>query len=225
MSTGLKLETVSTKYKFHPRTILDIGAQTGEFARECKELWPNTKINMIEATRECEPYLQGLSQREDYEYQIAVLSDVSGKQVNFYKTKHAKTNTGNSLYRENSQYYNPNNLIIEERITETLDEICKDGQFDLVKIDTQGSEVDIMKGGVEIISKAVLVILEVSYANFNIGAPLVQSVDDYMTGIGFAKDIKIGEVKGHGTGQYASLNTKDGIIQADYVYVNKEFIK
>lgn len=215
MATGIQLNNIQNKYKFYPRTILDIGAQIGDFAQECKTLWPNTKISMIEATHECEPHLQGLAQHKDYEYRIEVLSDISGKEVNFYKTKHAKTNTGNSIYRENTQYYDDQNVIVEQRITTTLDELYKDGQFDMIKIDTQGSEIDIMKGGSNLISKAVMIILEVSYINYNEGAPLADSVDKFMTNNGFVKDIKVGESK----------NDTHGIFQEDFVYVNKEFIK
>ena len=215
MATGIQLNNIRSKYGFHPRTILDIGAQIGDFAQECKTFWPNAKISMIEATRDCEPYLQGLSQHEDYEYKIAVLSNISGKEIDFYKTKHAKTNTGNSVYRENTEYYNDVNVIVEKRITETLDEIYKDNQFDMIKIDTQGSEIDIMKGGTNLMSKAVLVILEVSYINYNEGAPLADSVDKFMVDNGFVKDIKVGE----------STNNIHGVFQEDYVYVNKEFVK
>ena len=49
---------------------------------------------MIEATQECEPYLKETGGN----YFIAVLSDTK-KVVNFYKTKLAETNTGNSMYK------------------------------------------------------------------------------------------------------------------------------
>ena len=168
MATGLNLLKLKHELKFEPRTILDIGAQVGDFYRECKQTWPDSQVMMIEATQECEPYLKDTGGN----YLIAVLSDEK-KTIPFYKTKLAETNTGNSVYRELTSAYSDDNLIVEDRETTTLDELY-DGYttiFDLVKLDTQGSEIDIMNGGSRLLKNTAVVILEVSHVEYNEKAP------------------------------------------------------
>ena len=215
MATGLNLLKLKHELGFEPRTILDIGAQVGDFYRECKGIWPDSQIMMIEATKECEPYLKDTGGN----YLIAVLSDEK-KKIPFYKTKVADTNTGNSVYKELTSAYSDENLIVEQRNTYTLDELY-DGYtavFDLVKLDTQGSEIDILNGGSHMIKNTSVIIVEVSHVEYNEKAPLVDEVKEYMESIGFVFKMEIGR-------SYSNdFLTSDGIIQRDYVFINKEFV-
>ena len=212
MATGLNLLKLKHELKFEPRTILDVGAQIGDFYRESKEVWPDSQIMMIEATQECEPYLKETGGN----YLIAVLSD-SKKTIPFYKTKLAETNTGNSVYKELTSAYSDENLIVEERNTYTLDELY-DGYtatFDLIKLDTQGSEIDIMNGGSRLIKNTSVIIVEVSHVEYNEKAPLVDEVREYMESVGFIYNMEIGQT-------YS--NEFNGLIQRDLVFLNKEFV-
>ena len=212
MATGLNLLKLKHELKFEPRTILDVGAQIGDFYRESKEVWPDSQIMMIEATQECEPYLKETGGN----YLIAVLSD-SKKTIPFYKTRLAETNTGNSVYKELTSAYSDKNLIVEERNTYTLDELY-DGYtetFDLIKLDTQGSEIDIMNGGSRLIKNTSVIIVEVSHVEYNEKAPLVDEVREYMESVGFIYNMEIGQT-------YS--NEFNGLIQRDLVFVNKELI-
>ena len=212
MATGLNLLKLKHELKFEPRTILDVGAQIGDFYRESKEVWPDSQIMMIEATQECESYLKDTGGN----YLIAVLSDTK-KTIPFYKTKLAETNTGNSVYKELTSAYSDENLIVEERNTYTLDELY-DGYtatFDLIKLDTQGSEIDIMNGGSRLIKNTSVIIVEVSHVEYNEKAPLVDEVREYMESVGFIYNMEIGQT-------YS--NEFNGLIQRDLVFVNKELI-
>ena len=95
-----------------------------------------------------------------------------------------------------------------------LDDIFEDNAvFDLIKVDTQGSELDILKGGKNLISRATAVILEVAYIEYNLGAPTDKETVDYMSSIGFEKKMSIGE---HYDGEEA--------VQKDLLSLNKELI-
>ena len=214
MATGLNLLKLKHELGFEPRTILDVGAQIGDFYRECKQTWPDSQVMMIEATRECEPYLKDTGGN----YLIAVLSDEK-KTIPFYKTKLAETNTGNSVYKELTKAYSDDNLITEQRSTYTLDELYGAAEvFDLIKLDTQGSEIDIMRGGSELIKNTTAIIIEVSNVEYNENAPLVDEVSEYMERIGFTYNMEIGR-------SYSNdFLTTDGVIQRDYVFVNTEFV-
>jgi hypothetical protein len=69
--------------------------------------------------------------------------------------------------------------------TDTLDEIVNEDQYDFIKIDTQGAELDILKGGLKTLERAKLVLLETSVIPYNKDAPLQRDVISFMRDHGF----------------------------------------
>lgn len=165
---------------FTPKSILDIGANIGQFYNECKPVFPNSYYYLIEGNIKCGEVLQGL----DVDYSLELLSD-SEKEVTFYKTTYDEKCTGNSLYREKTSFYDDEHLIVEKRVTTTLKKLLPNKNFDLVKIDVQGAELDIIRGGIEIIKNAKGVILEVSLTEYNENSPTKDEVYEFMDSIGF----------------------------------------
>jgi hypothetical protein len=60
-----------------------------------------------------------------------------------------------------------------------------DSEFDLIKIDTQGSELDIISGGRNLCSKAKGILLEVSLTQYNENSPLISEVHEFMHNFGY----------------------------------------
>ena len=58
-------------------------------------------------------------------------------------------------------------------------------QPDLIKIDVQGSELDILKGATKVLKQCDNIILEMQYVDYNKGAPKAQEVIEYLKSIGF----------------------------------------
>ena len=63
----------------------------------------------------------------------------------------------------------------------TLDSLNPFGntEIDPIKIDTQGSELDILKGGKLTIQRTKFLLLEVSLLEYNLNAPLIDEVLDW----------------------------------------------
>jgi FkbM family methyltransferase len=193
-----------------PQTILDIGANIGQFYNECKQSFPSSYIFSIEATKECEDELSKINSN----YLITALYKEKTK-LPFYKRKNDLTCSGNSIYRENTEFYNDENLQVEYISTELLDNLfTDDSSFDLIKIDTQGSELDIITGGINLCKKAKLILLEVSLIEYNEKQPLLNEVNEYMNNIGFEQVDIIGE-------NYHPITRE--LIQYDILYKNKLF--
>lgn len=171
-----------TKY-FTPNRILDIGANTGQFHMFARQNFPNSYIYSIEAESTCEPELKQVTDQ----YYIGLLAK-DNLEYDFYKLKSNEKCTGNSIYRELTEHYeNASQYIIEKKKGVMLDDLLADKlPFDLIKIDTQGSELDIMAGGKIVCSKAKGILLEVSMTPCNENAPLFDTVSTYMHNIGFS---------------------------------------
>jgi len=171
---------------FTPKSYLDIGVCKGHAIPFILEKLPSLeKVQMIEACELHRPDLEKVSKEYNIPFYIEVLSDEI-KEVTFHLNGLGAESTGpgNSYYLEDTHHYL--NTPSEVRITNTLDNIYDDTyEFDLVKLDTQGSELDIIKGGKELFKKVKAVIIEENIYRYNFGAPLHDEVKEYMQSIGF----------------------------------------
>jgi len=184
--------------------VLDIGAYLGTWKDMFEEIFPESKILMIEANREKEKILKTKG-----EYLIALLGSRDDEYIDYYKCTNEDISSGNSVFEENTSYkFEP-----EKRQTITLSTLLNDSSgFDLIKIDTQGSELNILKGGIEIVKKSKFLLLELSIVEYNSKAPRYQEVIRYLEENGFALvDI-------------CDLHYRNkSLIQIDGFFVNKKF--
>tara|TARA_X000001382_G_scaffold32121_1_gene20981 strand:- start:3220 stop:3870 length:651 start_codon:yes stop_codon:yes gene_type:complete len=177
----------------NPKAILDIGAHTGQFHGWSKRVWPDVGVFMIEANPLHKDTLNRLATVNGDSCLIAALGD-EVREVTFYTRSDKPQTEGNSYYKEHN-YWDIPQLVQESKVTlKRLDDIFEDDAvFDLIKVDTQGSELDILKGGKNLVSRASAIVLEVSYIEYNEGAPSQQETLDYMKEIGFTEKMSIGE--------------------------------
>ena len=165
---------------FVPNSILDIGANVGDFSVFCKQIWQSSYILMIEGNENCEEDLI----RTNIPYKIALLGN-ENKTVNFFINKNNLKCTGCSYYKEVTRHYE-DPIIVEKNLIR-LDDLV-DGVFDIIKIDTQGSELDILKGGLNIVKKSKYIILEIPIIEYNQGSPSYDDILNYMKSIGFSSN-------------------------------------
>ena len=205
---SMRLEDLKRK-GLNPKTILDIGAHTGQFYGWAKNTWPNAFIWMIEANECHEGTLERLTLNNNDQYTIATMGDIE-REVNLY-TRRDKPHTEGASYYKEAAYWDIPQLVMEiPKTLQTLDTIfTEDSQFDLIKMDTQGSEIDIIKGGKNLCKKSEYILLEVSLIELNEGAPTYKEILSFMEEYGFKEIMSIGE-------HYDN----DKVIQKDIVFKN-----
>ena len=211
----MRLEEVKN-LGINPNAILDIGAHTGQFYGWAKKVWPQSVIWMVESNEIHEGTLKNLTRNNNDEYLIAALGD-EGREVTFYTRSDKPHTEGNSYYQE-SNWWDIQHLIQENTMTlQKLDDIFDDDSvFELIKLDTQGSELDILKGGENLCKRASIIVLEVSYVEYNKGAPSSDEILDFMNDFGFEEKMSIGE-------HISNEPQWQGIdVQKDLVFLNKK---
>lgn len=166
----MNLDYIPSPYK-----ILDIGANVGDFAVMCKHKWSATYIHCIEANENCESRLQVVADK----YTIALLGDKNHTSC-YYTDRNNPHGQGNSIYKE--IVYDQYDVVYKPMVT--LDSIITE-EFDLIKIDTQGSELNIINGGIKTLKRAKYVLLELSLIPYNHNAPLYPTVVERMMDLGF----------------------------------------
>jgi len=159
----------------HIAKVLDIGAYEGEWTKRLLQLYPDAQVTMIEGNTDKESFLKPIGP-----YHIALLSDQE-KEVDYYKSQ-TNIGTGNGIYQENTNVpFKP-----EKRKTTTLEKLLQSTEgYDLIKMDVQGSEMDIIKGSPTLFKNSTFVLLEMQVYNYNMKAPLIGDMMGYMNEIGY----------------------------------------
>ena len=184
--------------------VLDIGACNGSWSLLVKSIFPEANILMVEANNDKEQILKKIGN-----YKIALLSSEADMEVNYYKSVSGDA-SGNSIYLENTNY----KFLPERRITTTLKLIVpKNVDYDLIKMDVQGSELDIIKGGLDIIKKTKFLLLELQIFEYNKDAPMLSEVLTFLKKINFDL-VDIFDLLYSSTGS---------LIQIDGFFVNRDF--
>ena len=206
---SMRLKDLKNK-GFNPKTILDVGAHTGQFYKWAKDVWPSAFIYMIEANDCHSSKLNQLTLNNNDKFTITTLGDIE-RDVVFYTRKDKPHTEGASYYKESSYWDIPQLVSEIPKTLQILDNLFDEhSRFDLIKIDTQGSELDIIKGGLGICKKSSYIILEVATTEYNIGAPMESEVISFMDEIGFENVDTIGE----------HVDNNNSIIQKDIIFKN-----
>jgi FkbM family methyltransferase len=172
------------------KKILDIGANVGQSFLKFKGLNPEAKILSIEANPACEDALIECGA----DYMICALGDEK-KTVEFFINKNEPTCQGASSFKENTEFYSEGNYNTISLETIRLDDLLADCAFDFIKIDTQGAEMSIIRGGECVIQKANWVLVELPIVEYNAGSAKATDVIKKMMTIGFLPTCVVNENK------------------------------
>lgn len=165
---------------FEPKVIYDIGSSVLHWTREAHKIWPNSEIIAFDAFQGVEFFYK----EHNIKYHIGVLSKEDNYPVKFYEN--SLHSAGNSYYKEighsRSDEIYPEN-VFTEKIAMKLNTVVKNNHFllpDLIKMDVQGAELDIIKGGLDIINNAKYLIVELQDTEYNRGAPLAATTIKFL---------------------------------------------
>lgn len=153
------------------KVVYDIGAHRGDWSLEWKKILPGAEFFMFEAN----PHMAQSLRSTGFWYATMPLSDTV-KEVDFF----TRDGTGDSLYKETSGKYDNPSLSVRTTTARLDDVVRKHGlpSPDFIKIDVQGSEIDILNGGREAFGTARLLLSELPVVEYNEGAP---NINMYLT--------------------------------------------
>ncbi|HWC62617.1 MAG TPA: FkbM family methyltransferase [Rhizomicrobium sp.] len=191
---------------YAPRTLLDVGAHIGTFAQEFLQVFPDCAATLIEPNPFCQEDLARLA----FERHAVAASDMPGR-AELFLTKEWLQSTGSSLYRENTLFFRDDVVIRHEVEKVRLDDLFAGRRFDFVKIDTQGSELDVLRGGEKVLAEADYILVEVSLVEYNIGGARAEAVFAQLAAMGF----KCADVT-----EFHRLNGIEGgnLLQMDFLF-------
>jgi FkbM family methyltransferase len=160
-----------------PQTIIDVGAFEGDWSRMARRIWPNSRILMFEPNLAKQAHLSLVSSNIN----ASVFCELLGAEDHTVVTYNIME-SGSSVLSERS----PLHRIVERRSLRRIDCILQEIEAPaFLKIDTQGYEVEVLKGATSILRSIDAILLEVAIIEVNEGAPLLHDVVAYMNSLGF----------------------------------------
>jgi FkbM family methyltransferase len=187
-------------------TVYDIGAHKGNFSRHLQKWLPRSKFYLFEASIKHKKSLQ----ESGFDFVIALLGE-KNQEADFSEIG----GTGDSRFKENSEIYSnvqPNILEVA-----TLDQVIKEKNWpapDLIKMDTQGSELLILEGAINTLPQAKAILVETQfYSTPNENSPLFTAIVDFLEPYGFSV-FDITEIH----------RSRLGIAQIDFLFIRRELL-
>lgn len=192
------------KIGYTPTVVYDIGAYEGYWAMDFRRVFPKSEIYMFEAQQSKEPLLRSRCNADArLKYSISLLGAEANIPVWFDESE-----TGSHV----DQHAAPQS---HNRITDRLDDLVKRNGYplpDFLKLDVQGYELEVLKGGSSVLEHAEFCLLEVSLLDLGGGGPLLNDVVNFMDAKGFcAYDIS----------QFIRRPLDKALWQIDMVFVKK----
>ncbi len=170
-------------------TVLDIGANTGQFAREIRQRLPEAQIYSFEPLKGPFQTLE-TSFRKDPKFKAFnyALGDMEGE-VEMHKSVYSPSSsllpmsdTHKELFphtKENTQ---------EKIIIKRLDDVAKNLELEkevLIKVDVQGFEQKVLDGGIQAFGQAKALIIEVSFLELYKDQPSFDTLYQKLKSLGF----------------------------------------
>lgn len=163
-----------------PGAIVDVGACRGKWSRSAREIFPRARVLMIEANPECAAYLaEAVQAMPGSACERVLLGPREETEVPFYQM-----HEGSSVLPELSDA--PRRCVSLEM--RTLDRVVEAHALPgplLLKLDVQGFELEVLKGGEATLARSEAVFMEVSLLPYNRDAPLFAAVVAQMARKGF----------------------------------------
>lgn len=172
-------------------TVVDIGANIGQFVNEIREILPTASIYSFEPLTDC--YEQMVrNNKEDKNFKAF---NVAFGEINGISTIERSSYSGSSSLRKMSnlhkKYYPHTKDTWEEKISVTrLDDFSlthpeMNKKEILIKIDVQGYEDAVIRGGHSFINKAKVVLIEASFITLYEKQPLFSDIYKILTDMDF----------------------------------------
>ena len=152
---------------FYPNSAIDIGANVGQWYSKFNQVFPETEVLSVEGNPKCEEDLSKVNSN----YLISLLGK-ENKSEKLYLSLEDEKCSGASIYKETTFYYDEYNTVELPMIT--LDSLNR--EFDFIKMDVQGAELDVVAGGAKTVLNSSVLQLELSVLKYNQGAPLIGEI-------------------------------------------------
>lgn len=171
------------------KTVLDIGANTGQFAEDIRAALPDAQIYSFEPLKDCYESLVA-ARKDDKKFKAFpyALGD-KNEQTLIHRSSSSASSSLRTMSQQHKDLYphtkDSTDETIEVRRLDDVSELNTVEKEILVKIDVQGFEDKVIAGGNLFIKKAKVLIVETAYTSLYEKQPLFADIYKQLTELGF----------------------------------------
>ncbi len=197
------------------RTILDIGANTGAYARTMRETFPDTDIISFEPLPDCFAQLEHAMHGDEKFRALNVALGEKNGTTTMQRSSFHPSSSLRPMAALHKTLYPKSAQMTEQKIEiRRLDDLAPELKLEqplLIKMDVQGFEDAVMRGGRETISRASLLVIETSFVTLYEGQPLFADIHALAREMGFVY---------HGRGE-SHFDKTDKLLYEDALFMKE----
>jgi FkbM family methyltransferase len=195
-------------------TIIDVGANIGQFTLMINQILPDASIYAFEPLRECFQQLKNSTKKINSIKYFNVALGSEEKETTIYKNKFSASSSLLKMEKLHKEIFPFTNAEEVEKIkVVTLGSLRNEISWKskiLLKVDVQGFEIEVLKGIGTVMKMIDIIIIETSFVKLYQGQPLFNEVYSYLIGNGFRFIGNFEQLKDPKTGR---------ILQADSIFI------
>lgn len=205
--------------RYQPRTILDIGANTGQFVAIARHFCPQASIISFEPLASCQDALLRMSRQDARHRALPFALGRRSGQAEIHRSAFSPSSSllpMGDLHRR--EFPHTAETTAETIDIRRLDDLADDLSLTtpiVAKIDVQGSELDVFEGGATTFRRCAALIVELSYFPLYEEQPLFDAVYERLKSLGFVYRGSLDQL----------VSPRDGrILQSDGLFENAELV-
>jgi FkbM family methyltransferase len=171
------------------RTVFDVGANTGQFARAIHEVLPEATIYSFEPLSDCFEQLQTtMAGVKNFRAFATALAEENGK-AEFFRSSWSPSSSllpMQQLHKRNFPFTakETREMVDVRRLDDFAGELPIEDEI-LIKLDVQGAEDKVISGAKTLLRRAKILIVETSTASLYEGQPLFADILRILEGEGY----------------------------------------
>lgn len=196
------------------KTVIDVGAHTGEFTFAVRSVLPTVQIYAFEPLPDCYRELSARLENEEKAQAFGVALGSEGGEVTFWANDFSKASSAlpmSDLHKDAFPWTAKSTPIAVQvqKLDHYADQMTLAPAV-MLKMDVQGYECQVLQGGLRVLERADYVLVETSFENLYEGQSSFHDVYELLTAQGFAYKGSFDQM----------LSPLDGaILQADALFV------
>lgn len=193
-----------------PRTVIDVGGNVGQFAVAWAKLFPQARVHSFEPVPDCAAELRkNVSLLEGVKIYPFALGEAAGEaelHVNSYSYASSFLPATRKHREAFPEVQESGEVSVE---VSTLDRVFSGVELRgpvLLKLDVQGYEAQVIRGGAETLRRVDYVVLEASFKQMYEGEPLFTDIMRLMENRGFRFERPVGWLTAPGNGEVLQMD-------------------